>query len=169
MTHLGKKPYAFKIVTAHYGRLYGSVGRYVYYSNSRNYGLFNPRQYLVFPADVTGIVSVPGIIYVGTKDKIYRISNIDMEGPPVRTEVKEYGMPETLNYVYDIDNNIAYANSTKGVISFSSEGITEITAPNLAMDNYRKSIITLIEQDGIKKLIVISQGIEKVSDLKASV
>ena len=168
-TQFANKPQPFTIVQSHYGRIYGAIGKYVYFSNPQNYGLFDTNNYWVLPDSVTGIVSVPGAVYVGTANQIYRISGIDGDGSPVKTVVKEYGMTLTLDYPYDKDNEIAYVRSTKGDIAITSEGISEITATALAMDEYRTGFLTLIESDGIKKLIGISQGIEKVSDLKASV
>ncbi|MCK5433539.1 MAG: hypothetical protein KAJ03_12395, partial [Gammaproteobacteria bacterium] len=76
---------------------------------------------------------------------------------------------EILNPPEDIDNEIVYAASTKGFIAFTNEGVSDITAQNLAIDEYKSVEMTLIESDGIKKLIGVFQGIEKVSTLKASV
>ena len=168
-TQFANKPQPFTIVQAHRGRIYGAVGRYLYYSNSQNYGLFDHNNYWTFPVDITCVISVQNMMYVGTKDKIYPISNIDSEGGVRRDDARNIGTTLTVNPVEDIDNEIVYAVSTKGMVSFTTEGVSDITATNLAMDEYKTSAITLIESDGFKKLISISQGIEKVSDLKASV
>ena len=164
-----KPPHAFPIIEAHYGRIYGAFVNYVFFSDDRNYGLFNPNSYWAFPEYVTGLISVPGMMYVGTKDKVYRVTNIDGEGFPVLTVVKEYGMVRMLNTTYDPDHEIAYFLSSKGVCAATSEGITEITEKNYAIDHYKNVVLSVVEQDGIKKLIVIAQGIERTTNLKASV
>ena len=166
-TQFGRTPDAFPIIEYHYGRIYGAIDNRVHYSNPHNYGLFNPNQYWHFPGRVTCLISVPGAFYVGTAEKIYRVSNIDGEGSPVNTVAKDYGIVNTLNTCYDTDNEVAYITSTKGLCAVTNEGITEITAKNVAMDEYGNTVLTVVEQDGHKKLISVNQNIIKVSGLKA--
>jgi hypothetical protein len=167
-TQFGTNPLPFDIVQGHYGRLYGTKDRYVYYSNPRNYGLFSPRSYWVFPTTVTCLISVPGVIYVGTSSQIYRISNIDGQGPVQRTVLKEYGIVPMRNVEYDTGNDEAFFRSTEGDCVATSEGITELTAENVAMDEYGSASMTLVDSDGIKKLIGVSQNIVTASPFKAA-
>ena len=171
-TQFADKPDNFTIVTHHYGRILCAIDNRVHRSTIKpvkNYGLFRENDYWYFPIPVTGIISVPGVVYVGTANQIFRISNIDQEGPVVRTLVKEYGMTLTPNYPMDKDNTVAFVMSTKGKIALSSEGITEINFENVATDQYGKSSMALLESDGIKRLVSVSQTIVKASDLKANV
>ncbi len=169
ITQFSNKPSAGSIVQGHYGRVYMASGNFVYYSNPQNYGLFMPNNYWRFSSKVTLMISIPGVMYIGTADKIYRISNIDADGFAANTVIKEYGAPIQLNNVDDPDNEVVYFRSNKGDCIASGEGITEITASNLAMDAYLTADLTLIESDGQKRLIGISQGINKVSDLKSAI
>lgn len=169
-TQFGLTPFGFDIIQGHYGRVYGVIEDRVYYSNAQNYGLFKGRQRWKFPHKVTLLISVPGSMYVGTTEKIYRISNIDGEGPEVRTVIKEYGAPLHRNIEMDATNTVGYFRSNRGDCMATSEGITELTEANLAMDKYLEVTgVTVLESDGIKKLIITSQGIEEVSSLKATI
>ena len=168
-TQFGNKPLNFEIIEGHYGRIYGSISRHLYYSNAQNFGLFNPRNHWAMPDVITGIISVPGALYVGTKENVYRLSNIDLDGVPTRTVVKDYGMVKMLNTAYDTNNEVGYFLGAKGYCVATSEGITEITEQNVAMDKYGQVSITIRDKDGFKRLIGVSQEIVKISGLKASV
>lgn len=171
VTLLKNKPNPATIIQEHYNRIYMAVGSIVYYSDAQDYGLFSEEDdyYWTFPSEVTLLISLPGMMYVGTRDKIYQIINIDGEGYPVRRVVKEYGAVQMLNTEYDTDNNLAYFRSTKGDCVASVEGIAEITAANVAMDEYGSVTMTLIETDGFKKLVGVSQSVVKATNLKAKV
>lgn len=54
------------------GRIYGAVGKIVWYTEAMNYGLSDPRRnFLMFPADVGVIKPVTDGIFFGTRERVY--------------------------------------------------------------------------------------------------
>jgi hypothetical protein len=149
-------PVLSSIVTAHYGRLYWADGDLIRYTEPQKYGLTKSGNYARFGGDISIIASVPGALYV-CADRTYRISNIDGDGFAQRVEVLPYGAVKgTLHY--DERSKTAFWKSHKGIVAASAEGISELVADNIAMPEYEKGTLNIVEMNGVRQLIAVSQG-----------
>ena len=154
------------ILQYHYGRIYWADGNLLRYTQPLKYGQTKAGNYEIFSGDITLIVSLPQTLYI-CADKTYKIVNIDGEGFKQRVEVLPYGAVKgTLRY--DSFNNVAYWQSFKGFVMATVEGAKELLLKNIAMPEYSKGTMTMVELDGRIQLISVSQGGEssKLMDSK---
>ena len=165
-TQFASPPRSFTIIEAHYGRVYGVAENRVYFSEPQNYGLFRPNQYWTFSDEVRCLVSVPGALYVGTAGAIYKISGIDSGETVQRLEVRDYGAARILNTAYDPEKPIGYITSARGYCAVSTDGVQDLTHEHFAMSEFGNSVLSVVEQNGIRKLIGINRNVLKESPLK---
>ena len=151
-TQFGKQPFPCSIIQEHYGRIYFAKDNHVYYTESQNYGLVMPNNYWAFEDDIQIIASIPNALYVVTKTRTYRITNIDVEGFPIRAEVKQYGGTKG-TLTMDTDNKTAYWLSDHGMVAANSEGVMEMHHANVAASTFEVGATTLLEKNGSKRIV----------------
>ena len=157
VNHFAAPLHPTTMLQEHYGRIYYKDERLLRFTRILDYNLVDDNNYLPLDSEITAIISLPGLLYVGTETGIYRISNIDLEGFPASTKIKPYGI--TLGSVcYDRNHVTAYALSERGIIALSGEGVSEITFNNVGMADYRQGATTVIHHNGLKKLVGVFQG-----------
>lgn len=151
-TQHGFPPEPCDIIQEHYGRIYLAKGNVVQFTEALIYGMVKPDNFLQFEADVNLIVSLPGMLYIVTDTDTHRFSNIDGEAFPVLVDVKPYGGTKgTLSY--DTTTKTAFWLSDKGIVAANSEGISELHYANVAISKFEKGATTIVEKDGVKKLV----------------
>lgn len=150
------QPIPSDILAAHYGRIYWAEGPLLRYTEAQKYGYTKAENYARFGSDITLIASVPGALYV-CADKTYRISNIDLQGFMVRTEVFPYGAVKG-SLRYDERSKTAFWKSHKGIVGATIEGAQELVANSIAMPIYTDGTMTLTENNGIRQLISVCTG-----------
>jgi len=151
-TQFGKQPFPCSIIQAHYGRIYIAVDDRLHFTEAQNYGLLMPNSFWIFDSEIQLVASIPNALYVVTQNKTYRVSNIDVEGFPIRTEVKPFGGTKGTLTV-DTDSNTAYWLSAEGFVAANQDGITEMHRANVVTSEFKKGATTILEQNGTKKLV----------------
>jgi hypothetical protein len=116
-----------------------------------------------FATTINTVHTTPGRLYVGTDAGIYAVSNIDgneQEGSPVSTLIhKAITLPGS--EAYDTAGTDCYANSDRGLLMITSEGIRELTFNDISMPRYGSGTITVTEQGGLRYLVSVNTG-EKI-------
>jgi hypothetical protein len=157
MTQFSYVPMPEDIICFHYGRIYYPRGRYLYWTMTRRLGNQTVRSYWTFDSNVTLVVSVPGALYVGTEKRIWRVSNIDVDGAAaVMDIVKECGCDKA-TAVYD-DEKTAFFKTHRGYVRATSEGLFELTFDDVAMPIFERGSTTLIDHDGSRYLVGVFQN-----------
>jgi hypothetical protein len=156
-TQLGFPPAPRGIIQSHYGRIYYARGPKLYWTAIRRFGLQFANSYWSFDSDIQVVVSCSNVLYVGTEKVLYRITNIDGDGPAIRGSELDCGAVKG-SESYDPDGNNAYFMSGRGFIRATSEGLTELTYDRVAMPFFEKGSTSVIERDGIKYLIGVFQN-----------
>jgi hypothetical protein len=149
-TQFGKPPTIFSFIATHNGRIYGARKNRVHYSEPLNYGVFMPNNYFLFNADVELIAAVQGALYV-VADKTWRIGDINQEGIPAVVEVLPFG--GCGNVAYDPAQTMAVWMSDGGFVIATAEGVTLLAEDRIAVGDYSKGAVTVIEQDGCKRVV----------------
>ena len=137
---------------AHYGRIYWADGNLLRFTLPQRYGLTKANHFLPLDSQVAVIASIPNALYVATLNKTYRITNLDGEGFPVRTEIKPYGaVPGSL--AYDSNTTNAFWHSDKGFVTATDEGVGELTYAMIAASLFTWGASLVVERDGVKMLV----------------
>jgi hypothetical protein len=157
-TQFGYVPVPKGIVTAHYGRIYYGRGPRVYYTAERRYGLQFKNSYWTFDSDVQIIVSLPGVLYVGTQHRIYSVTNIDVPGQAPDMPVKIKAGAVKGSVAYHSDGKRAFFMSGRGVIEATSDGLKEATFEDVAMANFESGTGTIQNVEGSEIYVFVGQG-----------
>jgi len=144
-------------VLAHYGRIYYVVGKRLYYTLPANYGLQRKNSFWAFDSDIQVIASTPKVLFVGTLNRVVKITEIDGEGPPVFETLKDYGAVKG-SVAYDPNGVSAYFMTTHGLVAVSPEGVEELTYKDVAIPFFTSGTTSVTERDGVKLLTFIGQG-----------
>jgi len=145
-------PQPNELVFSHYGRIYYPRGSRVYRTEPPRYGLQGAHNYWQFPADVTTLVSCPGVIYIGTAYMLYKVTNIDGDGAVQVEELQDCGCVCGTE-CYDPDGVSAYFMTDRGFMKATPEGVKELTYTDCAMPYFKHGSMTVTEQDGLKYLV----------------
>jgi hypothetical protein len=154
-TQFGYNPLPQGLICAHYGRIYYTRGKRVYWTANRRYGLQFANSFWIFDSDVQTIVSVPNVLYIGTQAQLYKIVNIDGEGAPVIEELQHCGSVKG-SETYAPDGT-AYFMTDRGMIRATPEGLTELTFKDNAIPLFGKGTMSVREFDGLSYLIFTGQ------------
>ena len=152
LTQFGNKPPVSDVICSHNGKIYLASGSDVVFTDTNNYGLIMPNNFLRFDSEIKIIASVPSALYVVTEKKTYRITNIDLEGFPIREELKPYGGVKG-SKSYDKESNTVFWMTSKGLVSVNDEGIQELSFANYSTGLFTKGATAVIEVEGVKKLV----------------
>lgn len=161
-TQFGFPPAPQRKIYAHYGRLYYPRGSRLYRTATRRMGLQFANSFWRFDSDIQIVITVPNMIYVGTKNKIYRVTNIDGDGGANVEAVKNYGaIPGT--ECYDQKAGTAYFNGKRGFIRVNPpnaqvEPLEEITFNDVAMPYFNEGTMSVTEYDGLRYLVGVCKG-----------
>lgn len=151
-TQFGFVPAPVGLVVAHYGRIYYSRGARLYATEQRRYGLQKANAYWLFDSDIQTVVSCPGILYIGTQCRIYKVMNIDGDGAPLLEVLQDCGTTRG-SECYDPDGVSGYFMSDRGFIKATPEGLVELTHDQVAMPFFEVGAMTVIERDGLSYLV----------------
>lgn len=156
MTQFSFVPMPEDIICFHYGRIYYARGRYLYWTMTRRLGNQALRSYWTFDSNITLIATTPGVLYVGTEKRIWRITNIDVpDTAPDMSIIKETGC-EKANVAYD-DEKFAYFKSYRGYMKATPDGLDELTFDDVAMPLFQRGAMTVIDNDGVRFLMGVFQ------------
>jgi hypothetical protein len=155
-TQFGYAPLPVGKITAHRGRIYYPRGNKLYWTSTRRYGLQFAKSFWQFDSDITVVFSENTVLYVGTRNRIYRVGNIDGEESPMLEVVKEYGAVADTECKDPIDGTYAYTN--RGFVKATQDGIIELHNDKTALPIYEHGTTTVVEQNGMKYLIGAFQG-----------
>ena len=140
----------------HYGRIYwgdGSLLRFTHIGRfGPCYGLTMPFAYHTFDSEIQTIVSTPGALYVGTLYRLYKVFNIDGDGPAIIEPLQDCASVKG-SECYDPDGVSAYFMSHRGFIKATPEGLQELSYANAAIPLYTSGSMTVTEYDGLKYLM----------------
>lgn len=154
MTQFCFVPVPTGVIAAHYGRIYYPRGDKLYFTEPHRYGLQKPNNYLSFDTEVQTLNSCPNVLYVGTKNKFGKITNIDADDgtPPIFEPLQDCGTTRG-SETYDQDGVSSYVMSDRGFLKLTPEGVQELTYQQVAMPTFEIGSMTVIEYDGSKYLI----------------
>lgn len=145
-----------ELIYAHYGHIYFGMGHKLKFTNAFKYGLTKDMNFRQFDSAITMIAGIPGVLYVGTKNKTFRMIT-DPEGAVIREESAPYGaVPGSLSF--DLNHEKAFWMSNRGYVEADIEGVREIHNDRAATPRFKSGTTTIIEDDGIKKLIGVFRG-----------
>lgn len=149
-------PPANSTIIDHYGRIYYTNSELLYYTEPQRYGLQRSYNFFPFDSAIQTVVSVPGALYVGTLNALYRIVNIDGEGGAILEQLQDCASVKG-SECYDPDGN-AYFMSHRGFIKATPEGLQELSYNDVAIPFYTSGSMTVTEIDGLKYLIFYGSG-----------
>jgi len=150
-------PKPMDVICAHYGRIYYAVGPLLYYTEIMRYGIQAANSYYQFDSDFQVVVSTPNVLYVGTLNKLYKLSNIDGDGPTIVEELQNCGAVKG-SVCYHKNGVSAYCMSDRGFLEFRPEGVKELSFDTVAIDFYESGTTTITERDGEIHLVFVGQG-----------
>jgi len=150
-------PKPMDIICAHYGRIYYAVGPLLYYTEIMRYGIQAANSYYQFDSDVQVVVSTPSVLYVGTQNKLYKLSNIDGDGSTIVEELQNCGAVKG-SVCYEPAGIASYFMSDRGFIKATPEGLQELTFDAVAIDFFESGTTTITERDGEQHLMFIGKG-----------
>lgn len=155
-------PEADGVLCYHYGQIYYSDGPYLRYTHvgtkGPNYGLQFPFNFLpIDTTDIQVLISMPNVLYVGTDNAIYRLLNINGDGPPILEQMLDCAAVKG-SEAYDPNGSSAYFMSDRGVLLVTGDGIQELTYKDVAMPFYLSGSSTITEIDGIKYFLFFGSG-----------
>ena len=149
-------------IMQHYGRIYWAEGSILRFTHV---GPFGPQYELTGPwlyhgpfdnSDILIYVSVPGAIYVGTEQAIYRITNIDSpdQTPIIIDPILNVGAVKGAA-CYDQNGSDAFFVTHRGIIKVSPEGHSEITFKDVAMPFYESGTMSVEYLAGLRYLTFV--------------
>lgn len=151
-------PPANSTIIQHYGKIYYTDGSLLYYTEPQRYGLQRAHNFFPFDnTDIQTVVSCPGVLYVGTKVMIYKVTNIDGEGGALLEPLQDCGTVK-FSEAYDPDGISAYFMSHRGFIKATPAGLQELSYEQVAIPFYTAGSMTVTELDGLKYLTFIGTG-----------
>lgn len=156
-TQFGFKPLPEGLILAHYGRIYFSVGKHLFWTESHRYGLQRANSYWVFDSDIKTVVSCPTVLYVGTLNRIYKITNIDSEEPAIVVALQACGTVKG-SETPDPDGVSTYVMSARGFLKMTPEGIEELSYKDVAIPHFSQGASNVTEINGVKYLTFVGQG-----------
>jgi hypothetical protein len=147
-------PAPIGIIAAHHGRIYYPRGNKLYFTEPQCYGLQKPGNYFPFDTEVQTLNSCQNVLYVGTKNKFGKITNIDSSDgtPPIFEPLLDCGTTMG-SETRDPDEISSYVMSDIGFLKLTSEGVQELTSKDVAMPTFETGSMTVVEYDGTKYLI----------------
>lgn len=150
-TQFGYPPMPTGKITAHRGHIYYPRGNKLFWTASRRYGLQTANSFWAFDSDITVVVSEGMALYVGTKHRIYRVTNIDGDIPPILDTMKDYGAVADTECGDPIDG--VYFYTERGFVKATQEGVAELHYGRVALPHYERGTMTVLEQNGMKYLV----------------
>lgn len=156
-TQFGYPPEPGTILCAHYGRIYYAIGNNVFWTDMQRYGLQFMDSYWPFESEVQIIVSRPNVLYIGTEQNVYRITDIDGDGPANIVAMDNVGAVRGTE-VYDPDGESAYFVTERGFVRATADGLTELSYADVALPFFEAGAMTVIEREGTKYLIGVFRG-----------
>jgi hypothetical protein len=155
-------PTAASAMVQHYGRIYYSLGALLYYThigaNGPRYDIQMAGNFYPFDGStIKTVVSCPGVLYVGTERMIYKITNIDGDGPATLEPLQDCGTVFG-SECYDPDGVSAYFMSHRGLIRATPEGLIELNYADVAMPFYAAGTSAVTELGGVKYLLFFGTG-----------
>jgi len=145
-------PTPIDLIVLHYGRIYYPRGGYLYWTIPGRYSLQRANSFWDFGKDIQTVVSCPGVLYIGTSETLYKVTNIDGEGGALVEELQDCGTTKG-SECYDPDGVSAYFMSDRGFIKATPEGLTELSYTDVAIPHFDIGTMTVTEYDGLKYLI----------------
>jgi hypothetical protein len=157
-TQFGYPPAPQGKVVAHYGRIYYPRKNRLYWTALRRYGLQFANSYWAFDSDIQVVITCSNMLYIGTLNKIYRVSNIDAEGLSATVEaLQECGAVKD-SECYHPDGIRAFFMSHRGMVQATPEGLSEMTYDQVAIPFYESGATTLTQEDGLDYLVFVGKG-----------
>lgn len=150
------------VIVAHHGRIYYPRGSLLYFTEPHNYGVQKADNFFPFDSEIQTVNSCPGVLYVGTKNKFGKVTNIDSDdgSPPVFEALQESGTTKG-SESYDPDGGSSYVMSDRGFLKLTPEGVEELTYKHVAMPAFEAGALTVVEYDGSKYLIgAFQEGVQ---------
>ena len=156
-TQFGFPPAPIDRIMAHYGRIYYPRGNKLYHTATRRYGLQIANSYWRLDSEIQTVNPLPGMLVVGTKNRIYRIDNIDGDGAVTLDVIKWYGTVKGTECL-DPSANISYVFSAHGFLKINTPTsqvpiIEEISYEDVAMPFFGEGSMTVLEENGLKYLV----------------
>lgn len=155
-TQFAFTPRPKQTILAHYGRIYYTYNNKLYFTELQRYGLQKAGNFWRFDSDVKTVVSCPGVLYIGTLNKLYSIRNIDGENAPVLDELQNCASV-TGSECYDPNGVAAYFMSHRGWIEATPAGLRELSFDQVAIPFFGTGTMSVSEIDGLRYLTFIGQ------------
>jgi len=143
-------------ITIHQGRMYYALGNFVYWTLPFHYGQQVTGSYWNFDSEVQYIASMPGVMYVATLAKHYKITNIDEDSPVQIEELVDVGGVKG-SVCIDKNGIYFYSMTGRGIVRGSPEKLEELTYEALAMPSYSSGTMTMLELDGLRQLLFVGE------------
>lgn len=146
-------------IIAHMGHIFYKRDDKVYWTNIHNYGLQRKNQYWRFDSEVQVILSTPPMLYVGTKKRVYQISNIDSpDNSPAQVNLLQSCSSVPGSETSDTDGIHSYFMSDRGFIKAGAEGLQELSFDDCAIPHFGTGTMSYVEIQGLRYLIFTGQN-----------
>lgn len=144
------------LIQFHFGRIFYWRGDRLYRTAPRRLHLQKVREYWRLDSDGTMLISMPNALYAATRQRVYRITNIDGDDPPVIETVLNCGAVKGA-VCYDNTTAAYFQTTRRGVVRVTPDGLEELTYSEVAMPVFQRGTMTIIENNGAKYLVGIFQ------------
>lgn len=156
-TQFMQPPPPGQLLEVHNGRIWIAAGPNVFRTQPLRYGLYDPEEdYLMYPRRVVLLKRVDDGMYVSADGTYFEsgIGTPDLDHKPIHPyraiEGAACNIPDSKDVMW---------LSTRGFVRGSAGGVVKnLTDGQVAMAAYTRACIGVVEKDGVKSVVAITQG-----------